>query len=191
PANAGSFVFTLEVYDNSLGQWVPVPLIPDTPANAGVFNITGASGLTSASPGGVFSLADGDVATITGLPLGQYRVSEQEKAEGYTTVYQLGSNVAASGAAAEVLLSLQSPSRTVGFTNTLIPQTPNAPDIPVVPDIPGDTTELPPTGDHGVYAAVLAALLALGGLSMAGLNMASHELRPKGAKRAISTSRWM
>jgi LPXTG-motif cell wall-anchored protein len=169
PANAGSFVFTLEVYDNSLGQWVPVPLIPDTPANAGVFNITGASGLTSVSPGGVFSLADGDVATIIGLPLGQYRVSEQEKAEGYTTVYQLGSNAAASGAVAEVLLNLQTPSRAVGFTNTLVPLTPETPEnpetpeTPGTPDTPGDTTKFPPTGDRGARTATLAAILILGG----------------------------
>jgi hypothetical protein len=168
-SNAGSFVFTLEVYDDSLADWVPVPLIPDTPENAGVFNITGAHGLTSVSPSGVFSLADGDVATITGLPLGQYRVSEREGTDGYTTVYQLDTDAAVAGAQAGVPLTMQSPSRAVGFTNTLIPYTPytpenpETPDSPGTPDTPGDTTKFPPTGDRDVHTAVLAAILALGG----------------------------
>jgi hypothetical protein len=185
-SNAGSFVFTLEVYDNSLAQWVPVPLIPDTPGNTGSFNITGAHGLVSVSPGGVFSLADGDTATITGLPLGQYRVSERESADGYTTVSQLDSNAAVEGSAADVPLTLQSPSRAVGFTNTIIPQTPNTPVTPIVPNTPGNTTELPPTGDHGAHTGILALLLALGGLCLGGLGLAAR--RSKGAQHVVSPS---
>jgi hypothetical protein len=142
--------------------------------------------LASVNPGGVFSLADGDTATITGLPLGQYRVSERESADGYTTVSQLDSNAAVEGSAADVPLTLQSPSRAVGFTNTIVPQTPNTPVTPVVPNTPGNTTELPPTGDHGARTGILALLLALGGLCLGGLGLAAR--RSKGAQHVVSPS---
>jgi hypothetical protein len=175
-ADAGSFVFTLEVFDNNLQDWVPVPLIPAPLAGA---NIQGSSGLAAISPEGVFSLADGDTVQVTGLPFGSYRVSEQESVDGYTAVHQLSSGPEEKGFVAEVVLGPQSASRSVVFTNTITPKTPDVPDVPDVPDTPttpttpttpgtpdtpGGNTTVPATGDgDGARAALLAVLLLSGG----------------------------
>jgi LPXTG-motif cell wall-anchored protein len=156
--NAGGFVFTLEVYDNNLAQWVPVPLIPGV-APAG--NITGDSGLVGSSPGGVFSLADGNTVQISNLPLGQYRVSEQSSVDGYTTVYQLSSDAEKAGFDATVPLTMQVASRGVTFTNTITPKTPRTPDTPDTPD-----TTVPATGDSGMRLLALAAILVAGGMTV-------------------------
>jgi hypothetical protein len=168
--NAGSFVFTLEVYDNSLNGWVPVPLIPGTTPTS---NIVGASGLDAVSPSGVFSLADGDTVTISGLPLGRYRVSEQSSVDGYTAIHQLTSSSAAEGFAAEVVLDLQAASRGITFTNTLTPRTPEVPDEPEEPDIP--ETPVPATGDKGLSLMAFAAVLAAGGVAVL-LRRSTHRL---------------
>jgi LPXTG-motif cell wall-anchored protein len=161
-SNAGSFVFTLEVKDNSLGQWVPVPLIPQS-ASPGAYNISGASGLAAISPSGVFSLAENDVVSITGLPLGEYRISEQESEGGYTTVYQLDSFTVEEGSSADLELGMVNTSHTVAFTNTIIPQTPEIPEKPI---IPGGGGRIPATGDHNTPVMLLVAALAVGGIGV-------------------------
>jgi hypothetical protein len=116
-SNAGSFPFALEVFDNSLQAWVPVPLFPGAGGN-----ISGSSGLSDASPGGLFSLIDGGSVSITGLPAGRYRVSEQESVDGYSAVHQLSSNAPQAGFSAEAVLGGASGyARSVVFTNTIIP----------------------------------------------------------------------
>jgi LPXTG-motif cell wall-anchored protein len=157
--DAGSFVFTFEVYDNNLAQWVPVPLIPGA-APAG--NITGDSGLDDISPGGVFSLAGGDTVQISGLPLGQYRVSEQSSVDGYTAVYQLSSGTEEAGFDATVPLTMQTSSRGVTFTNTITPKQPPTPPTPT-PPTPTPDTPVPATGDGGMPLLALAAILVAGG----------------------------
>jgi hypothetical protein len=162
-ADTGSFVFTLEVHDNALNSWVPVPLVPGV-------NISGASGLDNASPSGVFSLANGDSVSITGLPLGEYRVSEQASVDGYTATYQLASSSVVEGFSAEVLLNPVTASRMVTFTNTVTPKTPEVPVVPDEPETPGGpegpdepNTVVPATGDRGLPLAVLAIVLTAGG----------------------------
>jgi hypothetical protein len=118
-ANAGSFAFTLEVFDNGLQQWLPVPLIPAPLAGA---NITGSSGLSDISPGGVFSLADGSTVKITDLPAGKYRISEQSSVDGYSTVYQLNSWPEEAGFEAILVLGGQVTTGSVAFTNTIAPK---------------------------------------------------------------------
>ncbi|MDR2672208.1 MAG: thioester domain-containing protein [Coriobacteriales bacterium] len=153
--DAGSFVLTLEVYDNNLGKWVRVPLIPTDSTADPSGNITGASGLVNASPDGVFSLACDDTAHIYNLPLGNYRISEQTSVDGYTAVHQLDSYDPEPGFEAEAILSPQVAGHNVSFTNTILPK-------PVVPDTPGTPDdEIPKTDDGaGLPLLLLAVVLA-------------------------------
>ncbi|MDR2587474.1 MAG: hypothetical protein LBC23_04345, partial [Coriobacteriales bacterium] len=115
-SNAGSFALKLEVFDNVLDDWVPVPLIPGDGGN-----ITGGSGLNGPSPGGLFSLVNGSTVEIINLPLGRYRVSEQTSFDGYSAAYAINSGSLQTGFAAEVTLGMQSTTGTIAFTNTIVP----------------------------------------------------------------------
>jgi hypothetical protein len=201
--DAGRFTFTLETYDSARAQWVPVPLVPEPLAGA---NISGTSDLTAPSPGGTFTLAGRNSVSITGLPLGRYRVSEQVgSAPTYTTTYRLDAAAVTGGTTAEVILDGQATGHAVSFTNTIIPDTPDEPDKPDKPDKP-DTpskpskpnrpvtpaahttpgphdanTVIPATGDNsGMQLTLLATLLLSGGIAalLHRVRRASHPTRP-------------
>ncbi|MDR1359127.1 MAG: Cys-Gln thioester bond-forming surface protein [Coriobacteriales bacterium] len=164
--DAGSFVLTLEARDNALQTWVPVPLIPGNPPDG---NITGSTSVViNASPSGVFSLADGDTVTVSGLPVGDYRVSEQTSVDGYSAVHQVSTNPTEPGFDAEMTLNYLVGSRDVAFTNTILPKPPTPPGpVPPGPTPKPDVPAVPQTGDgSGLPLLAFAAVLVAGSAAL-------------------------
>jgi hypothetical protein len=109
-------------------------------------NTTGASGLTSANTEGLLSLADGETATVTGLPRGVYTVTEKAVAEGFTTVVSTSIGQPENASAIEVTLSPTNTTASITAVNTILPKprTPT-PTPSASATTPGQTPRTSPT----------------------------------------------
>jgi hypothetical protein len=108
------FLFTLEVYDEAKQIWTPVALDPGAGGN-----ISGNAGINAPGQDGRFSLAAKDTVKITGLPAGQYRVTEEEGDDLYTTSYKVDSDADKDGVAAVVRFTDEGGDHVVAFKNTM------------------------------------------------------------------------
>jgi hypothetical protein len=163
----GSYVFQLLVYDAALDENVPVSLMEGT-------NITGATVPGTVNSDGIFSLTDGQTATITGLPVGTYTVEEQQTPEGFSSAFSLNSFAEVPASSVQATLSPLNPSSTISATNTIkpkpeVPDIPKKPEVPEVPDIPEkpEVPYSPQTGDESpIIPLAITAFAALGMLVM-------------------------
>jgi LPXTG-motif cell wall-anchored protein len=157
-------------------------------------NITGAMVPGTVNTDGLFSLTDGETATITGLPRGTYTVEEQQTPEGYTSSFSVNSSADIPAASIQATLSTQIPDAEVIAVNKIKPKSvvpdnpikpyipvtpvvpdtpikPNVPKTPVVPNTPGVPTKTysPYTGDESpVIPVAITALGMLIGLAILG-----------------------
>jgi hypothetical protein len=139
------WVFGLEVRGATESTWGPVPLELGT-------NITGAGSVN----GNLFTLKDGDVAVITGLPQGRYRITEQQVTGSYTPSFDARDSYnnlsfgtsAYDPATASFEGALDSNAHLAGYltvTNTILPNPPQPPGPSPQGPSPrtGDSSDIP------------------------------------------------
>jgi hypothetical protein len=150
---SGRFPLTLERYNSETKEWNPVALDPGSGGN-----IEGDSGLDKPSADGTFSISAKGEVKVTGLFLGNYRVSEKDGGGAYSTAFQVDADAEQSGLAAEVALDQITTDRTVTFTNTLTNTMTSDKD---------DGEGIPDTGDNTALGAWIWLLIASVGIATA------------------------